>query len=156
MARAQWASEAVYSAASRFVDEALRSDGSLFVHGRAVWTAENVNELYRRFVDAPDLGDRDFTEKLHDQLGGADPAVIQLAVEVLYLHYLGDDMTGQTKRERLSSVLAWHPEQLALPEELDGALDSGIANIAWARIRIDAQISFMLERRAGRNYQPRQ
>ena len=42
-------------------------------------------------------------------------------------------------------MLAWHPEQLALPEELDGALDSGIANIAWARIRIDAQISFMLE-----------
>lgn len=145
MARAQWASEEVYSAASRFVDEALRSDGSLFVPGRAVWTAENVNELYRRFVEAPDLGDRDFTEKLHDQLGGAERAVIQLAAEILYLHYLGDDMTGQTKRERLGSVLAWHPEPLVLPEELDGALDSGIANIAWARIRIDAQISFMLE-----------
>ena len=41
--------------AARFVDECLRSDGSLFLPGRSVWTQAHVEDLYRRFVDAPGL-----------------------------------------------------------------------------------------------------
>ena len=34
-----------YTAAARFVDEALRRDGSLFTPGTAIWTPEHLQEL---------------------------------------------------------------------------------------------------------------
>ncbi len=46
--------EEAYAAAERFVEEALESDGSLFTPGTAIWSAENIEDLYERFVGNPD------------------------------------------------------------------------------------------------------
>ena len=42
--------EEVYATAKRFVEEALKSDGSLFTPGTAIWSTENIEDLYERFV----------------------------------------------------------------------------------------------------------
>lgn len=42
--------EAVYTAAERFVDAALRHDDSLFTPGQPIWTQVNVNGLYEKLA----------------------------------------------------------------------------------------------------------
>ncbi|MEN9936426.1 MAG: hypothetical protein RLZZ387_3005, partial [Chloroflexota bacterium] len=37
-----------YIAAQRFVDEALRRDGSLFAPGRSAWSPATIDDLYQR------------------------------------------------------------------------------------------------------------
>ena len=60
-----------YEAAKRFVDEALRHDGSLFTPGMPIWSADNIQELYHRFVEQPDTGSDPFEVKLQHQIQGA-------------------------------------------------------------------------------------
>ena len=80
--------ENVYAAAERWVDAALRSDGSLFTPGKAIWTKEWLGELRECFLDSPDTGEGGFYDKLRDQLGRRSSHVHQLMAEVLYAHYL--------------------------------------------------------------------
>src|SRR5437867_4525146 len=77
-----------YEAANRFVSEALKSDGSLFTPGVPVWSADNIKELYHRFIEQPHPGPDRFEVKLRRQLQGAPAKAIQLAGEVLFVHLL--------------------------------------------------------------------
>jgi 5-methylcytosine-specific restriction enzyme B len=52
--------EHFYPAAQRFVDAALRADDSLFTPGAAIWSLANIDDLYHRFVEQPDLGGDSF------------------------------------------------------------------------------------------------
>ena len=36
------------------MEEALKSDGSVFMPGASIWSAENVEDLYERFVENPE------------------------------------------------------------------------------------------------------
>jgi 5-methylcytosine-specific restriction enzyme B len=45
-----------YGAAQRFIDAALRADDSLFTPGTAIWSLAHIDDLYRRFIEQPDLG----------------------------------------------------------------------------------------------------
>ena len=74
--------------AERFVQEALESDGSLFTPGAKIWTAENIEDLYERFVDNPDESSDRFEDKFRRQLEGAPLETRQLAAELLYIHLL--------------------------------------------------------------------
>ena len=47
----------VYAAAQKWVDCALRSDGSLFTPGKPIWTRQWLGELQERFLDRPDEGE---------------------------------------------------------------------------------------------------
>jgi 5-methylcytosine-specific restriction enzyme B len=49
-----------YGAAQRFVDAALRADDSLFTPGTTIWSIANIEDLYRRFIEQPDLGSDSF------------------------------------------------------------------------------------------------
>lgn len=118
----------IYVAAERFVDQALRSDGSLFTPGRRVWTLTSIQDLRRRFVEAPDLSSDSFVEKFERQLAGAPAETLQLAAELIYVHFLiALDIGGAAKRRLTSRVLGWLPLPVTIPEELDEALDRGLA-----------------------------
>ena len=56
--------ERVYAAAESWVEQALRSDDSLFTPGRRIWTSEWLDELHRRFLDRPDESGDSFLDKL--------------------------------------------------------------------------------------------
>ena len=118
----------VYHAAQRFVDQALKGDGSLFSPGTPVWTREWLDDLSHRFVDNPDESDQGFMDKWAGQLQGAPPETIQLAAELLYVHLLPVlEITGNRKRALLNQVLSWSADPVALPEDLDAALDTGLS-----------------------------
>ncbi len=122
----------VYAAAERWVDAALRRDDSLFTPGRAIWTAGNIEELHRRFVLDRDTSDEPFMTKLQRQLAGADPGVYQFTTELLYVHVLSAyraTIGGPKKRELIQNVLSWSPEPIAIPADLDAALDNGLASM---------------------------
>jgi 5-methylcytosine-specific restriction enzyme B len=124
----------VYAAAERFVEAALRSDGSLFTPGRPVFTAANLRELHTRFKGDPQKGAESFLTKFQGQLDGASDLVVQLAAEALYAHLMfAQDIGGPSKRATLGTVLGWMRSPVTIPPELDEALDVGLANTAVHR-----------------------
>lgn len=117
----------VYAAADRFVDAALRTDGSLFTSGVGIWTKANLDDLHARFVAQPDESSDAFLVKFQRQLKDAPDATIQLAAEALYVHFLVAVMSGEAKRAVIEPVLSWMHEPVPIPVDLSAALDQGIA-----------------------------
>ena len=121
-----------YAAAQRWVDAALKSDDSLFTPGSRIWSPEVIDDLWDRFVEHPDLSSDDFLTKFRRQLAGADPAgpdTIQLAGELLFIHFLiATNVGGERKQEVINCVLSWSIKPVAIPPDLAGALDMGIAD----------------------------
>jgi MoxR-like ATPase len=136
----------VYAAADRFVDAALRHDGSLFTAGVGIWTKANLDELHARFVAKPDESSDDFLSKFHRQLAGAPDATIQLAAEALYVHFLIAVMSGAAKRAVIEPVLGWMREPVKIPTDLDAALDHGLASPGTAfHTRRPYQLGLVIE-----------
>ena len=139
--------EVVYEAAQQFVEVALRNDGSLFTSGQPIWALPVIDDLHHRFVQRPDSSKDSFEVKFQRQLSGAPAGTIQLAGELLYVHFLiARSVLGQTKRDIIGRVLSWSPSPATVPPELDSALDKGIAKVGTAfHTRRDAQLKFLLE-----------
>ncbi len=130
--------EAIYAAAQKWVDCALRKDDSLFTPGKPIWTPEGLRKLREQFLDQPDVGQGGFYDKLRQQLEGSPPEVYQLMGEVLYFHFLiiwPGTMRGNTKVSRINEVLGWSEETIEVPPELVAPLSSGIANMGQGRSR---------------------
>jgi len=107
----------------------------------------NLEDLHARFVEHPDLSSRAFEDKFRDQLAGAGPETIQLAAELLYVHFLiARNIYGATKRGIIDRVLAWSPVSPSIPETLAQVLDKGIANVgtAFNTLRPN-QLAFLIE-----------
>jgi MoxR-like ATPase/predicted RNA-binding protein with PUA-like domain len=140
-------SEAVYEAAKRWVDAALRTDDSLFTPGVPIWAAPVIADLYHRFVEQPDQGERRFGEKFRDQLAGAPASTMQLAGELLYVHFLpAREITGTHKRQVIEAVLTRSPDPVQIPADSAAALDQGIATVGVAfNTRRPNQLSYLLE-----------
>ena len=136
--------EAVYAVAERFVEEALRSDGSLFTPGAAIWSAENIEDLYERFVGNPDESSDSFEDKFRRQLEGAPPETRQLAAELLYVYLVfPSNMGGDSKRRIIRGVLGG--TSISVPKDLDQALDQGIASFGPALQNRPWQLWMLLE-----------
>jgi hypothetical protein len=137
-----------YAAAQRFVDAALRTDDSLFTPGTAIWSIANIDDLYRRFIEQPDLGGDSFEAKFQRQLAGAPPAIYQLAGELIYVHLLiaAGNIGYQAKRALITMVLNWSPTPITMPAELDQALRQGLARVGVAYLTYRPyQLGFLLE-----------
>ena len=94
--------EEVYEVAQRIVQQTLKSDGSLFTPGTAIWTADNVEDLYERFVGHPDKSSDSFEDKFRRQLEGAPLETRQLAAEPT-LRPLGHSGEWRKKRRSLDA-----------------------------------------------------
>ena len=141
--------DAVYDAAQRWVDVALRKDDSLFTPGQSIWSLHNLNDFHRRFVDQPEMPGNSFIEKFELQLAGAPSTTIQLAAEVLYVHYLIAGpyaISAETKRRSIGKVLSWADSELSIPSKLDKVLDSGILRpgVAFNAFK-HAQVQFIAD-----------
>jgi hypothetical protein len=120
---------AIYEAAERWKDVALRGEDSLFTPGTAIWAPGPISDIYSRFVEHPDESKRSFEVKFEEQLAGAPPTTLQLAGELLLVHLLIDDATGgNAKRALINKVLGWSPEPVSIPSELASVLDRGIVD----------------------------
>ena len=139
--------DAAYAAAQQWVEAALRSDGSLFTPGQSIWSANQLEDFYARFVGNPDESADRFDVKFERQLAGAPTATYQLAAELLYVHFLiSDQILGDTKRALIGTVLGWSGQEISIPESLDAALDGGILHAGTIfNTRRDAQIRLLAE-----------
>ena len=139
--------EITYEAAERFCDVALRADDSLFTPGTSIWAEPVLRDLHERFVERPDESSDTFLEKFKRQLDGAPDSTIQLAGELLYVHFLAPDVTsGERKREVINEVLAWAKAPVTIPGPLQPALDHGLGGggIAFNTLRPN-QLTYLLE-----------
>ncbi len=129
MARLAKAEEAgIYAVARQWVDAALRSDDSLFTPGEPVWSLHAIDEILQR-VDSESVGQGTFIGRYEESLAGASPTTVQLAAELLYMHFLINSATGgSAKRDQIVQVLGWAGRDAPLPQNLDSALDGGVCN----------------------------
>ncbi len=140
--------ERVYEAASKWVDCALRADGSLFTPGEPIWSSRWLGELRERFLDRPDEGAGTFYQKLRGQLAGSPPEVYQLMGEVLYVHFLiiwRGGMKGETKKSRIEQVLGWRAPVSTVPSDLVDGLTPGIARLGGGVFHKPYYVAFVIE-----------
>ena len=118
----------MYAVAETWVDVALRTDGSLFTPGKAIWSSRRLGELHERFLNHPDESNDSFLEKLRRQLEGSPPEVYQLMGEVLYVHFLIVSTSNSVnEQQRIDTVLEWSSPPVKIPLDLVAALTPGIA-----------------------------
>ena len=107
-----------YATAQRWLDVALRTNGSLFAPSQAVWSMEGLQELRSQYLERPDESGSSFMSKLHAQLDGSSAAAHQLMGEALYIHFLiADRLKTSTKRSLIDQVLAWSSSPMGMPPE---------------------------------------
>ena len=133
-----------YAAAKAWVDCALRTDGSLFTPGKAIWTRELLGELHSRFLNQPDESGRNFFVKLEEQLSGSATEVYQLMGEVMYIYYLILARAGN-KKERIEQVLGWSPTPIEIPNYLVEGLQSQFIDLGVGRTRMPFQVGTLIE-----------
>lgn len=123
--------QAMYTAAERWRDEALIGDRSLF-DGRLLDGVTAGRELVEHFVSNPDVGSGTFVTKLRDQLATVSADTVQVAAELLYLHFLivsTDAVSSRKKLETITSVLAFRETgTTSVPEDMAEALRGGVAH----------------------------
>jgi hypothetical protein len=123
---------AVLDAGKQWFERCLqRSDSAFTGTGNQVWTLANVKDLYQRFSGNPLLGDREFLDKFQEQLGGAPPAIHQLAAEALWFVLLfpdGSVMKQETKRDQIRRVWEWSGTKLPSTPLLSDAALSGVGH----------------------------
>jgi hypothetical protein len=138
-----------YDATQRFVDAALRRDDSLFAPAQPIWSLTTINKLYHDFVERPDESNRTFEAKFKDQLASSDSDTILLAAELLYVHLLpANGIKPETKRGQIRRVLGWARQPIAtgIPQELDRALEAGVARASQAfLVGKPFQLGFLLD-----------
>jgi 5-methylcytosine-specific restriction protein B len=139
----------IYAAASRWIEVALKGSDSLFSPGSAIWSAENLEDLFERYNLRPETSGAGFETKLQRQLDGAPDETIQLMAEVTFVSLLVvDDTSGATKRSSVESVLSWMKRPATVPEVLDRALAHGIAATGlafrtWRWVQLAFLIAFV-------------
>jgi 5-methylcytosine-specific restriction enzyme B len=144
-------SQLIYEASERFVDVALRNDDSLFTPGAPIWSASNIEDLYERFVQQPDVSGDSFLVKLERQVQGAPDATIQLVAETIYFHLLiAGDIKAPTKRKLVRAVLSFMEQPVEVPADLDeifgaGIVNSGIAFKTYRPFQLHLLIEFARE-----------
>ena len=122
-------SEKVYNAAGKWVEAALRTDGSLFAPGESIWSSTWLGELRQRFLDHPDESNAKFLEKLEGQLEDSPPEVYHLMGELLFFHFLIVHTKSSTEEQRvINRVLGWSPTPVSIPGDLVVALTPGLVN----------------------------
>ncbi|KFI29192.1 hypothetical protein CG51_07775 [Haematobacter missouriensis] len=75
-------SAALYPVVSEFADRCLLQDGSILQPDLRLWTAENLAELDRTFVQNPDEGTDSYYLKLEQQMSSGTPESRQLMAEL--------------------------------------------------------------------------
>lgn len=136
----------LYEAAEAFRDRALLEDDSLFTPGRAVWTSEALDDFHDRFVVRAETGDESFDEKLRLQLEEADDHTIQLAAELLYVHFLAPAGMGRdSKLEDVKDVLSLMSAPVDVPEHLAEAFEKGVARFGAAHTHRPHMVRYLLQ-----------
>jgi len=104
---------AVLEAADHWRKSCLEKDGSVFLE-EDLWKLNHFETLNELVVQNPDVGDRNFFEKLESQLETADEAVKKLAAEMLWVKFLcSSNIQPSKKREGIQTIWSWTKDKLS-------------------------------------------
>ena len=139
----------VYKAASKWVDSALRTDGSLFTPGKPIWSSRWLGELHERFLNHPDASrGPSFADKLKRQLADSPSEVYQLMGEALYVHFLIVSIRtigGEKKKKRINTVLEWMSAPVEIPQNLADGLVPGFVRSQNLNADRPFHVGFIIE-----------
>ncbi|MFP3647060.1 hypothetical protein [Paraburkholderia sp. SIMBA_054] len=139
---------AVLSAADWWKERCFLADVSIFSDA-PLWSKGNLDVFRQLFEqNAIEGSDRDFFDKLKEQLQGASPAIKQLAAEVLwfYMLYPQKRVYGPDKKaDQIRTVWSWSGEEIPdarwiAADVLDGIGSPGVAYLT----RRFEQLTFFL------------
>lgn len=99
---------------------------------RPLWTPGNLGDFFSCYTSNPIAdSNRDFLDKLQEQLNNAAPAVKQLAAETmwfLYLFCVPSSVKPETKRETIQKIWAWSGESAPQGGFLDDKYLMGVGH----------------------------
>lgn len=103
--------------------------GGSVLSNEDVWTNENLDILFERFVDTPDFSGNGFMDKLKGQLAGLSDGPIILFAEALLLDILPlANLKSETKHRLISEVLDLGSKKYTIPTDVVAAMAEGIFN----------------------------
>jgi len=103
----------VLTAAQKWIQTCLIEDRSV-LSAEPRWTASLVTDVFKAFVEHPDVGDDDFMTKLKAQMKEASPPAQQLMAEMLWaLLLFPSNMKARTKRQQVRDIWALSRQHLA-------------------------------------------
>jgi 5-methylcytosine-specific restriction protein B len=103
----------ILSAGESWIAECLLKDGSVLMRGKSLWTAPLVDEVYRAFVEHPDVGADDFMTKLKRQMAAVSASAQQLTAEMLWVLLLfPSNMKARTKRQQILELWSLSGDKL--------------------------------------------
>ncbi|GAA0479709.1 hypothetical protein Aca07nite_87390 [Actinoplanes capillaceus] len=121
--------ELVRQVGRELIERGFRQGGSLFTPERSVWNPETARNLYSCYNDQLDFGSGSFLVKLRGQLESATDEAVQLAAELLTLQGLPLlNLTAGKLHERVTTVLSWMSQPVAIPEHVLDAFTEGTWN----------------------------
>ncbi len=111
--------EALYSAAQKWVEQSLRGERSVFTDSPTLWTLAELDELDEKFVRNPDERTGTFIEKLSEQLADATPQCCQLMAELMWVLGLFPSNIGpDSKRRSVTEIWSWSGANLSADHQL--------------------------------------
>lgn len=133
--------------AATILQDCLIEDGSILTPDQAVWTVENLEELHRDYVDAPDMSAGTFAEKLVGQLANVSDPARQLFAEIYILNVLPlVNFKQTTKLGYIRGVLHGLATPVELTEEVVDAFKGGVFHGGRASsTRQWAQLSYLVD-----------
>ncbi|MGV0636263.1 AAA family ATPase [Mycolicibacillus trivialis] len=108
----------------RIIDAGFGKDDSVLTPGRPIWTAANLDELTRAYIDRPDPSHDGFFVKLQRQLADVPPDAVQLFAELLILNTLPlTNVSGALKVKQIRSVLDMSSTPVGIPADIEAVLE---------------------------------
>jgi 5-methylcytosine-specific restriction protein B len=136
----------VLAAATRWKECCLLSNGSIFSEAE-IGTPQNIDLLDKYFVQNPIEGKSSFIEKLGIQLKPSEPAIKQLAAEMIWaLLLFPTNISGNKKRESVLQVWSWSGVPIDSDHPMLKVLDYGVGSggIAYF-IKRPYELAFLTE-----------
>ncbi len=137
--------ETIDAVVDQWRDECLQGDGSLLFE-TPLWTEANLDRIYERFNKNPLTDDRQFEEKLKEQVGD-DPDLVHLGAEILGVYFLfTSGVHAARKRELIGEVLGWIGGSFDSAKPLWQAMAEGIGNPGPGfNMARDVQVGFVID-----------
>jgi 5-methylcytosine-specific restriction protein B len=112
----------VRETASELMRRGLGGEPSQFDPGTVSWRPETADELYEAYNLQADTSRDTFMAKLRKQLAGVSDDGLVLCAELLTLQALPlSNLKGDTKVDRIATVLSWMDRPVALPRTVRAA-----------------------------------
>jgi hypothetical protein len=117
--------EPLYTYTQEWKERCLLQDMSILWPEEPIWTLDNLRALKTAFIDQPDESQRNFQEKLYDQLREQPSAVYKLIIEI---HCLYDLFPRNRNLQNIEKIASWGGIEVPRKKWLTEVLQLGIGN----------------------------